>query len=591
MAQQKRYRRRRRRRNSHYGVLFLIILALLLAIFGVVKLFNGIFFNDSNKIAVYQMGNVNAIYKGKLYQPDEDVAAALINGENGAIMIPVRMLNQTLGIKTQWVSDTKTIELKFKRTQVQMQIGNTSMSVGEEQRTLRAAPVLEGGTSYVPLQDMADAFSWQVQETDALSGEYIIVFKSDKELTEKLVAKATQQAQQKLGPSTQQLMSESVLFSVNTAKVVKDGVLTTLKTSDGKNAAVTTQDEQAMLSFEALVSLFGGTSTYDEKKGWSATVGENEIQVTKKGQLKRNGKKVSSSGVTVSLSETDNTVMISPEAAAEIASYYYTSLEDGLFALTAQPLAAFPMQLEFVQASAQQLKTSQSLASIPAADNYIALTFDDGPTGATEDYSEGLTVHLLDELKARDVYATFMICGYRLEQFNSHATRYLAEGHELGNHTVNHVMSDLSTLSEAELRSEIEDNSTLIQQYCGAKPTVFRPVGGHINDIVVQIATEQGVPIINWDVNSLDWQNKTDAEAVKANILDAVQDGSIVLLHDLYSGTIEGVLQAIDELNAREETYAFVTVSQLAEIKGITLEPGVEYKNIVEPTDNEISAA
>ena len=52
-------------------------------------------------------------------------------------------------------------------------------------------------------------------------------------------------------------------------------------------------------------------------------------------------------------------------------------------------------------------------------------------------------------------------------------------------------------------------------------------------------------------------------------------------MHDLYSGTIEGVLAAIDELQSRtDKTYAFVTVSELAAIKGVSLEPGQVYSNI-----------
>lgn len=592
MVTQKRYRRRRRRRNSHYGVLFLVILALLLAVFGVAKLFSNIFLSDNNKIAVFQMNNVNALYKGKLYEPDESLAAAVMSGENNTIMVPARMINQTLGTKTEWNSDTQTITMKYKRKEIQMQIGSTSMTIGEEQKAMQAAPLLDNGTSHVPLHDVADAFSWQVHETDELSGGYIIVYKSDKELSEKLIEKTILKAQQKLGPSRQQLMADSVLFAVNTAKVVKNGTLTTLKTTDGKNASVTVENEQVKLSFDALVALFGGTSEYDEKKGWTASIAEDTIQITNKGQLKKNGKKVKKSNANVFVSETDTTVMVSPEAAAEIVSYHYSTLEDGLFALTKQSLAGFAALTEFVQSSAQQLKVSQSLASIPQADNYIALTFDDGPTGATEEYPEGLTVHLLDELKARNVYATFMVCGYRLEQFNSHATRYLAEGHEIGNHTMTHPRETLKGYTEEQVISEIVEASDSILRYCGAKPTLFRPVGGdYTNEAVVKVATEQGLPIVNWDIDTYDWQNKDDQDAIKSNIVDNVQDGSIVLMHDLYPGTIEGVLAAIDELNSREETYAFVTVSQLAEIKGVTLEPGEVYTRIVEETVDDTTAA
>ena len=82
-------------------------------------------------------------------------------------------------------------------------------------------------------------------------------------------------------------------------------------------------------------------------------------------------------------------------------------------------------------------------------------------------------------------------------------------------------------------------------------------------------------------MDTLDWKTKTDPQSVKQNILDQVEDGSIVLMHDLYSGTIEGVLAAIDELQSRtDKTYAFVTVSELAAVKGVAREPGQVYTNI-----------
>ena len=72
----------------------------------------------------------------------------------------------------------------------------------------------------------------------------------------------------------------------------------------------------------------------------------------------------------------------------------------------------------------------------------------------------------------------------------------------------------------------------------------------------------------------MDWKYR-DAASVKQHILDGAQDGAIVLEHDLYETTVEGVLAAIDEL--QQQGYAFVTVSELAKIKGVTLEPGQVY--------------
>ena len=82
------------------------------------------------------------------------------------------------------------------------------------------------------------------------------------------------------------------------------------------------------------------------------------------------------------------------------------------------------------QAAEQQKKVEEQkkkeeqeqAAKIPKGDKYIALTFDDGPTGN----EGGRTERLLDGLKQRNAHATFFLCGYRVKDFNSMMKRYLA---------------------------------------------------------------------------------------------------------------------------------------------------------------------
>ena len=74
--------------------------------------------------------------------------------------------------------------------------------------------------------------------------------------------------------------------------------------------------------------------------------------------------------------------------------------------------------------------------------DYIALTFDDGPSGA-------ITEKLLDGLAARNVKATFFLCGYRIEKFPEIAQRMAEEGHELGLHSNRHDYMQHMTKEEA----------------------------------------------------------------------------------------------------------------------------------------------
>lgn len=216
------------------------------------------------------------------------------------------------------------------------------------------------------------------------------------------------------------------------------------------------------------------------------------------------------------------------------------------------------------------------LDSLPEGDKYIALTFDDGPTGN----DNGLTVELLDALKERGVHATFFLCGYRVKDYNSMMDRYLAEGHEVGNHTMDHEI--LTNLSSG-VYDQISSNNKLIKKYMGERPTLLRPPGGAYNDEVKSIAKKLKQPIILWDLDTLDWKTR-NAESVKNAILDSAEDGDIVLEHDLYDTTVEGVLDAIDEL--QDEGFVFVTVSELATIKGVELKPGHVYTDFRDKTIN-----
>ena len=173
------------------------------------------------------------------------------------------------------------------------------------------------------------------------------------------------------------------------------------------------------------------------------------------------------------------------------------------------------------------------------------------------------------------------MCGYRIKDFHTHMDRYLGEGHEVGNHTMNHPMKTLKGQSSSFVHEEVDSNTDLIESYVGQKPTVMRPVGGAYDDNVKECMKESGLPIVNWSLDTLDWKNR-DADIIYQKIVDNAQDGDIVLMHDLRQCTVDGVSRAMDTLADRG--FAFVTVSELAAIKGVTMEPGEVYTDFHDET-------
>ena len=574
-------RRRRRRRNSHYGVLIALILVVVIAVpvaFHIVKGISGAIFGGDQNQLVYQVDNTRAWQDGKAVDLG---AAAPYRNTSGVVYVSMSSLCDNLGMELTWDEASKTASTQFKQDKISIQAGSTTLRFNEENKTMAAAPEVKDGVVFAPVRDICEAFSWQVGELGADQGDLVVVSQSKKELDEKRLGKIAEKALKVLGPSEQQVTAGSIIMRTDSDKLVADGENRQMTEEEGKRGTAAIEvDSTRYVPLKAAITALGGSASFDGKSEWTVEYNGIQSTVQSNGKAKVDGDRIRGDGIEVYQDEESGKFYVSAELFAALTGKNYTDLGEGAYAFTNMPLDGFDSQKAYLSSMESGL-TQAVGADIPEADVYVALTFDDGPTGSKDGYPDGMTATLLDGLKERGAHATFFMCGYRLKDFHSHCARYLAEGHELGNHTMNHPMQMLPAMSEEEIREEVESNSQLIEQYCGERPTVMRPVGGAYDDKVKAVMKEFGLPIINWDVDTLDWKTKTDPVSVKNNIINQVEDGSVVLMHDLYSGTIEGVLAAIDELQSRtDKTYAFVTVSELAAVKGISLEPGQVYTKI-----------
>ena len=574
-------RRRRRRRNSHYGVLIALILVVVIAVpvaFHIVKGISGAIFGGDQNQLVYQVDNTRAWQDGKAVDLG---AAAPYRNTSGVVYVSMSSLCDNLGMELTWDEASKTASTQFKQDKISIQAGSTTLRFNEENKTMAAAPEVKDGVVFAPVRDICEAFSWQVGELGADQGDLVVVSQSKKELDEKRLGKIAEKALKVLGPSEQQVTAGSIIMRTDSDKLVADGENRQMTEEEGKRGTAAIEvDGTRYVPLKAAITALGGSASFDGKSEWAVEYNGIQSTVQSNGKAKVDGDRIRGDGIEVYQDEESGKFYVSAELFAALTGKNYTDLGEGAYAFTNMPLDGFDSQKAYLSSMESGL-TQAVGADIPEADVYVALTFDDGPTGSKDGYPDGMTATLLDGLKERGAHATFFMCGYRLKDFHSHCARYLAEGHELGNHTMNHPMQMLPAMSEEEIREEVESNSQLIEQYCGERPTVMRPVGGAYDDKVKAVMKELGLPIINWEVDTLDWKTKTDPVSVKNNIINQVEDGSVVLMHDLYSGTIEGVLAAIDELQSRtDKTYAFVTVSELAAVKGVSLEPGQVYTNI-----------
>ncbi|MFL9658306.1 polysaccharide deacetylase family protein [Streptomyces sp. PB17] len=194
----------------------------------------------------------------------------------------------------------------------------------------------------------------------------------------------------------------------------------------------------------------------------------------------------------------------------------------------------------------------------------IALTFDAGP-------SEN-SARLLDILKEKQVPATFFLLGKRhIDTYPELVRRMSDEGHEVASHTWTHKI--LTDAEPDEIREELERPNKEIERLTGKRPTLMRPPQGRTDDTVHDICRELGLAEVLWSVTAKDYKTN-DSDLITERVLDQSSRDGIILLHDIYDGTVPAVPGIIDALKKRG--YVFVTVPQL--MAPGKAEPGKVYR-------------
>ena len=129
---------------------------------------------------------------------------------------------------------------------------------------------------------------------------------------------------------------------------------------------------------------------------------------------------------------------------------------------------------------------------------FLAMTFDDGPHATN-------TPKLLDILRARNIRATFYVVGQNVKRYPDLLRRIVAEGHEIGNHTVSHA--NLTKVSDQRLRMEMGEVHNGVLAVTGVAPLTMRPPYGALRPEQRELfRREFGYPTITWNVDPEDWK-------------------------------------------------------------------------------------
>jgi len=198
----------------------------------------------------------------------------------------------------------------------------------------------------------------------------------------------------------------------------------------------------------------------------------------------------------------------------------------------------------------------------------VALTFDDGPS------RQGLTVRIVDEFKKYGGKATFFMLGNLISSATGEALAYAQEnGFEIGIHGYTHDFY-FDTCTEEEFLSELALTREAIERYTNTEVTLLRPPGGRITR---ERAIQSGYPIIFWSVDTEDWlyQRRPNEETIRQhvdtiveNAIKNIEDGDIVLLHEIYMNSFEATCLILERLH--EMGFEFVTVTELLGEESLT---------------------
>lgn len=227
------------------------------------------------------------------------------------------------------------------------------------------------------------------------------------------------------------------------------------------------------------------------------------------------------------------------DSSTKALSWYYMKKKPG-------EVPGFPNELK-------QLKPNQKAAWVGTGKK-VYLTFDTGgPLGESD--------KLLQILKDNEVKAAFFLVGYNVKQYKDFTKKVAEEGHLIGNHTMTH--KDLTTLSDDEVKKELNDFAKLIEEVTG-KPVapLFRFPYGKYSMHLLDLVSEMGYTSAFWSTAMRDWEPRAGgAEDAYNDIMKGLHDGNVILMHQGSKENIEALDRIIKDI--KKAGYEFASLEEL----------------------------
>lgn len=147
----------------------------------------------------------------------------------------------------------------------------------------------------------------------------------------------------------------------------------------------------------------------------------------------------------------------------------------------------------------------------------VFLSFDDSPTSE-------FTYWILDILSNLNIKATFFCVGKSAKKYPEIITEIQRKGHSIGNHSFSHKNG--WTSSTNSYIEEIKKCADVLP-----KTNLFRPPYGKMYPWQIK-QVKKNYNIIMWDVLSYDFHKNINSKILQRNILNNIENGSIIVFHD-----------------------------------------------------------
>ncbi len=180
----------------------------------------------------------------------------------------------------------------------------------------------------------------------------------------------------------------------------------------------------------------------------------------------------------------------------------------------------------------------------------IYLTIDEG-------YEYGCSPRILDTLKEKNVPCVFFVTKSFAEQNPDLVKRMIAEGHEVGNHSVTHPAAGLYSQTIEEQTQEVTGNHNYIKEQFGFDMHLFRYPAGKFNEQSLALLNNLNYKTLFWSFAYLDYdvENQPDPAESLQKMIDCLHPGALYLLHAESETNTQVLGDFIDQ--ARAQGYEF----------------------------------